>query len=705
MKYNKAKRFFFLILTLISIANFSVSADEAISQDEKYECYTYWTDTSSKGSRKAVEMKPLYKTLKTINSSEIGGYNLSALSDIYSRNGYTYLLDSAAPIILVLDEDYNFIYSITSLIDKDGASVSFAGSTGIYVTSNEDIYICGTESKCVWVTDKHGVIKNKLVLPDSEIIPENYSFSPIKVTVDSRGYSYVLCEGSYYGALMYSPEGEFISFYGANQVIATAKQVISRIWDKLFMNDVKKSASIRSLPYQFTDLDVGRDDFIYTVTGATRSGENGLLKILNPGGRDVVDSTLNNYGDIDAVKTGENKWVLQDLSELAADGDFVYILDRGHGKIFLYDINGNLLGVFGGGFAKGTQKGISYVPMAIALNGSDVVICDKTNKSVTVYGITEYGSMVKQAQSLTLHSKYIQSKEIWQEVLKQDQNSQLAYRGLAKAAFREGNNKEAMHLAKIGADRSTYAEAFKNARGEFVRKNFFYLFPLVILLICGIFMLSVIRRKRNIKKPKNENICNIFEAMVHPFTVFGKVKEKGNGSVVVGTVVIAVFYITSILKSIESGFIYNYYDSSTFNSLFVLLKTVGVFVLWVITNWAVSTLFGGTGRIKEIYIITTYSIVPLIISNLLYVLFTNIMLPAEAGFLSMMVIAFWFYTIFMMVAGLIKIHDFSFGRLVITSLLTVIGIAIELFLLFLVGLLIQQAFGFIVTLFYEMIYR
>ena len=191
----------------------------------------------------------------------------------------------------------------------------------------------------------------------------------------------------------------------------------------------------------------------------------------------------------------------------------------------------------------------------------------------------------------------------------------------------------------------------------------------------------------------------------HPFASFAEVKDKGKGSVVIGTVLVAVYYASEILKSTKSGFIYNYYDTSSFNSLFVLVKTVGIVLLWTVTNWAVSTLFGGIGRIREIYIVTTYSIMPLIISNLLYVLFTSVMLPTESGFLNMMVFLFYCLMVFTMIAGLIKIHDFSFGRIIGTCALTIIGIAVEIFLLFLVGLLIQQTFGFVVTLIYEMIYR
>jgi hypothetical protein len=64
---------------------------------------------------------------------------------------------------------------------------------------------------------------DEYTLPDSPLIPEGFKYRPVKVVADSRGYVYILSEGSYYGALLYAPATsgtakEFIGFYGANTV-------------------------------------------------------------------------------------------------------------------------------------------------------------------------------------------------------------------------------------------------------------------------------------------------------------------------------------------------------------------------------------------------------------------------------------------------------------------------------------------------------
>ena len=262
-----------------------------------------------------------------------------------------------------------------------------------------------------------------------------------------------------------------------------------------------------------------------------------------------------------------------------------------------------------------------------------------------------------------------------------------------------------MEMSKKGADRDTYATAFKSQRSIFIKQNFFWMFPLMILFILCLFFVGKYIKKKNIKIIRSKSLAHLFYCLFHPFDGFGQIKEKGQGSIICGTIVLCVLYISSVLQTTKSGFIYNYFDSASFNSLFVLVKTVGIVVLWAIINWAVTTLFGGIGKMREVYIVITYSIIPLIISNILTIIFTNVMIPSETGFLGIMQVVFWMYTLFLLIAGSLKINDISFPTFLLTALLTVVGIAIVIFLLFLVFMLVQQAYTFIATLVYEMIYR
>lgn len=700
-----------LIAAILASVSLSASAQTAVNSDDAYfESYTYWNDITGNNTKTSVYMQPLYRASQIFNISDIVGADIEMLADIYSdNNGNTYVLDSDASVIYVLNSEYRLSKRIAALKASDGTEITFKDARSLFVTDDGTIYICGTKNACIWIVNQNGELKNTLYLPESEIIPDEFIYAPVKVTVDSRGYIYVLSESSYYGAILYSPKFEFLGFYGANSVSNTATQVLSNIWNRIFMNDAKKSVSQKSLPYSFNDLEIGANDFVFTITGRTgNSAGTDQLKILNPSGVNIIKRTGYTYSDNESIMAGRNAWVVQDLSGIAVTDKFAYILDSGTGKIFVYDIDGNILGVFGGGMSRGYQKGLFLSANAITLNNGEILVTDSEKKTITVFEPTDYGKLVLECQSLTLDSKYIDAKEGWEQVLKQDKNSQLAYRGLARAALREKDYEEAMRLSRLAYDRDTYAEAFSSQRKVIIANCFIPVISVCLVLAAAIAVAVILKKKGKLKlKPirLNARLKNYWYTLFHPFDGFAAVKEKGLGSPIIATVLCLLLYVSSVVKTVYSGFSYSNYTPESFNSLFYLVKSVGVVVLWTLVNWAVCTLFGGLGKLKEIYTVITYSVTPLIVSNFLYALLSNVLVKSEAGFLNIMVTLFWIYTFFLLVAGSVKIHDFEFGKFVGTSVLTVIGILIVIFLCFIIFLLLQQFVVFLMTLGSEVVYR
>ena len=189
----------------------------------------------------------------------------------------------------------------------------------------------------------------------------------------------------------------------------------------------------------------------------------------------------------------------------------------------------------------------------------------------------------------------------------------------------------------------------------------------------------------------------------HPFTTFDTVKEKKTGSVLLATLLLLLYYAVTVAKSLFSGFSFNSFDSGSFNSLFILVRSIGVVVLWTLCSWAVGALFNGKGTIRNIYIVTCYSLIPLIFSDAIYIVLSNLLTSGEGAFLGIFSTIMIMITGFYLIVGMIRIHDYSFGEFIITSILTLIGMIIIIFFIFLVGVLVQQLWCFIVTLVSEAI--
>ena len=97
------------------------------------------------------------------------------------------------------------------------------------------------------------------------------------------------------------------------------------------------------------------------------------------------------------------------------------------------------------------------------------------------------------------------------------------------------------------------------------------------------------------------------------------------------------------------------------------------------------------------------SIAPIIIQRVIYIILTNFLLPTEGSFLEIISVVALIYTGLILTIGMMRIHDFTVTRFVGTTLLTIVGMAAIVFLMILVGILLQQLGGFVTTVIVELL--
>ena len=128
-------------------------------------------------------------------------------------------------------------------------------------------------------------------------------------------------------------------------------------------------------------------------------------------------------------------------------------------------------------------------------------------------------------------------------------------------------------------------------------------------------------------------------------------------------------------------------------------------MLFTISNWLVCSLAGGIGTLKEIFTVTCYSLIPMVAFRLFRIVLTHVLIPDEAAFLNVFAVVCMLYTFFMLIIGIMRVHDYEFGKFIATTIVTIIGMLIIVFLLFLTFMLIQQVLNLISTIYIEIRYR
>ncbi|MBR3968143.1 MAG: YIP1 family protein [Clostridia bacterium] len=697
---KKALSRLFAVILAIVLAAGAVSAVSATTANDSY---TYWKNIGTK--RKAVYSKPMYDVGEVIDVTTLGIARLTGITSMCRDNkNNLYILDSNSRIV-VLDNNYNLVREI-GLIDE---TISYEGAKGIYFNDGK-LYVCNTTGGNILIIDSEGKLLDTIEKPTSDkanLIPDDFLFEPTRIARDNNGFMYVLCSTSRYGALLYSPEREFLGFYGANTVKTTVASVLTNISNRLFPNPEKHANKIKEFADPFVDITVDDEGFVYTCNpwlSNYTANSKGQIRRLSPGfAKNLLDGDAN-YRDEEIAWSIYNPAPTlskQDLCDIEVDKNgFIYALESMYDKVFLFDPDSNMITTFGGGIGKATQKGTFTEACAMVLknDGEKVLIADASSGNITEFKINEFGKNVKKLDYLTKEGHYDQVKAGWEEVLSQDANCQVAYSGIANAYLEEKNYDMALHYAKLGYDKKTYGVAFEYVRTNFISDNFAWIFAVLVVVILGAIAFMFVTNKKKVVLIKNKSLNLMLTTMIHPSNNFTDIKEKGLGSVPLSLLLIVLYYVVTVLKTIAGGFLFTNYDPANFNSIIVLIRSVGLVVLWIISNWLVCTLLGGKGKLKEILIVTSYSLLPLILEGVINIILSNVLLPVEASFLSILSALGFIYFAFMLVIGMLKIHDYSMGKFIWTTILSVAGIAIIIFLMIMLVILLQQFGGFLVTI-------
>ncbi len=708
------KKLISVLLCVVCLLTFSITAGaETDFTDMPNDATANWAGETN--TKDLVYARPMFEHYKTVNALDIDGLDsFGTLFDIYARDGKLYILDEELGRIVITDEDFKLI----KIIDKvyiDGKESKIVGARGILVDETETLYIADYANGRLLVSDINGNVKKVLVKPESEMWPESQHFQPVKVVKDNMGYIYVLSEGCYYGAAMYTPDFEFQGFFGANVVSTSVLQAMNNLWDLLFTNNEKLSKSEKKLPFSFVDMELGADGYIYTCTGATSTtgAAAGSIKRLNPTGTNILkDKTATEVAPSDNVRFATTETVRDgvrarghDISSITIDdNNFIYVLDTTYGRVYVYDIECNLLNTFGGGVNDGTQYGTFKTAKAITNANGKSYIIDAEKDTVTVFKRNVYGDLLEKAQTMTINGDYVEAGPLWQEILKLDANCLVAYRGIAKAKILLEDYYGAMEFAKLGEDRDTYSRAYEYVRKDVLAKYFIYIALGIVVLIVLVVLFLNWKKKKNIILIKSRKWKIALGTLLHPADTFYEIKRNKGGSVLIATIFLAVWYVFKII-GFSSGFIFNTTDIRDANAWYALAQTFGLVILFTLANWAVCTLMEGKGKLKDIYVVTCYSLMPMIIQAIGYDVLSNVLTLSEANVLSILNYVCLIFTLVFVVMGLINIHEYSFGKFVLTTVITILAMVLIVFLVFMIAILLQQTKNFVETVYLEAFFR
>ena len=700
---------------------------------ESYDTFTYSIDGEPLMSPPAYTPDVKSYTSFDMGLLNNGGVKLSGASDITTDDdGNLYIADSGNNRIVVLNKrDYKVIGTISSYVDEYGKPQSLKAPTGVYITDPDKmvdgsthIFVCDTENRRIVVFDREYNYVRTIEKPNSVLL-ENESFTPNAVAVDIYGRIFVVSYNCSKGVIVMANDGTFTGFIGAQKVTT---DLFEAIWNS-FQSADKTESGIKNIAGSFNNIAVDDLGFVYVTINFTKASDlqNQMaalksktptyspVKKLNSIGKEIMkrNGFFDPAGAVDVLSPDK----LSKITDICIGSEGSWsILDSSRARIFTYDSEGNLLFAFGNS-GDSVGNGTNYVAMTYQIVHDDeldkdvynLVLLDNTatGYQITIYHPTEYCDMIMSALHNQNVHNYSASIDDWQAVLTSNNNFDLAYIGIGKALYNQGKYDEAMEMLKSAYEVDYYSNAFAAQRKEILSV---WMLPLIIVIIVVIYFffrfLGWAKKKNKAtslkvgRKTYGEELLYAFHLVFHPFDGFWDLKHEKRGSVRAGTTILGITILAFFYQAIGQGYVFN--PRENYSTVFI--QVVGILLpvlLWVVSNWCLTTLFDGEGSLKDIYIATCYSFAPLPLFIILSTILTNVFTVSEQGIVTLLVAIGWVWVAILLFFGMVVTHDYSTSKNVITTLGTIVAMCVIMFIAILFSSLVMKMASFVIGIFTE----
>ena len=193
--------------------------------------------------------------------------------------------------------------------------------------------------------------------------------------------------------------------------------------------------------------------------------------------------------------------------------------------------------------------------------------------------------------------------------------------------------------------------------------------------------------------------------IIHPIDGFQEMKYNRKDSLPIALLILLLWFFSSVIGWKYTGFDFNVFRADRLNILLVLAKTILLFGLLAVSNWAFCTLMDGKGNFREICIYGAYAAVPFIFISLIVTVFSRILTLEEGILLTYLRVIGLIWTAVLLITALVVLHEYTIKKAVYSIALSILGVLIILFFMLLVYTLIQQLIYFIFGVGYEILYK
>ena len=193
--------------------------------------------------------------------------------------------------------------------------------------------------------------------------------------------------------------------------------------------------------------------------------------------------------------------------------------------------------------------------------------------------------------------------------------------------------------------------------------------------------------------------------ITHPLDGFWVLTHEKRGTYAAANTILFVTLLVRILKLRYTSFVFLRVYWEGINIFLYLASVLFPLSLFVVGNWALTTLFDGKGRLGQVYMATCYALTPYPLIQFPLMIFSNFVTVEEAEFYGVLSGISLVWCALLIIAAMGQIHEYSAGKNILFMVFTLFAMLVMIFILMIFFSMISQGVAYIISLVREFLFR
>lgn len=193
--------------------------------------------------------------------------------------------------------------------------------------------------------------------------------------------------------------------------------------------------------------------------------------------------------------------------------------------------------------------------------------------------------------------------------------------------------------------------------------------------------------------------------ITHPLDGFWDLTHEKRGSYAAANTILALTLLLRVMKLRYTSFIFMTVYWENLNIFLYMASILFPLVLWVVGNWALTTLFDGKGRLGQVYMASCYALTPYPLIQFPLMIFSNFVTVDEAEFYTVISVLSLVWSMALIFAAMMQIHEYSLGKNFLFTIASLFAMLVMVFILLLFFSMISQGISYFISLGREIMFR